>query len=112
TAYACSDIFFFPSDTETFGNVTLEAMASGLPCLVADAQGSKSLVKHDYNGFIVPVEKKEAFYRRAKELVENKELRKEMASHSLERSFDFTWEKINSRLLDNYRSVIGKSSNS
>lgn len=112
TAYACSDIFFFPSDTETFGNVTLEAMASGLPCLVADAPGSKSLVKHDYNGFIVPVEKKEAFYRRAKELVENKELRKEMAAHSLERSLDFTWEKINSRLLDNYRSVIGKSSNS
>ncbi|MEX2574872.1 MAG: glycosyltransferase family 1 protein, partial [Balneolaceae bacterium] len=33
-AYASSDIFFFPSDTESFGNVTLEAMSSGLPCIV------------------------------------------------------------------------------
>jgi phosphatidylinositol alpha 1,6-mannosyltransferase len=56
TAYASSDIFFFPSDTETFGNVTLEAMTSGLPCIVADAIGSKSLVEDGKNGYLVPVE--------------------------------------------------------
>lgn len=49
-AYASSDVFLFPSHTETFGNVTLEAMASGLPCLVADAIGSKSLVDDGVNG--------------------------------------------------------------
>lgn len=50
TAYASSDALVFPSATETFGNVTLEAMASGLACLVADAGGSAELVEHRVTG--------------------------------------------------------------
>ena len=50
TAYASSDALVFPSATETFGNVTLEAMASGLACLVADAGGSADLVQHGVTG--------------------------------------------------------------
>lgn len=52
-AYASSDVFVFPSDTETFGNVTLEALASGLPCVVADSAGSSELVRHAATGFRV-----------------------------------------------------------
>ncbi|RMF32805.1 MAG: glycosyltransferase family 1 protein [Chlorobiota bacterium] len=52
-AYASSDVFVFPSDTETFGNVTLEALASGLPCVVADSPGSADLVRHGMTGFRV-----------------------------------------------------------
>ena len=51
-AYASSDFFLNPSTTETFGNVTLEAMATGLPVICADATGSRSLVKHGKNGFL------------------------------------------------------------
>lgn len=50
-AYASSDVFIFPSDTETFGNVTLEALASGLPCVVADSPGSSELVRHAATGY-------------------------------------------------------------
>ncbi len=50
-AYASSDVFVFPSDTETFGNVTLEALASGLPCVVADSPGSSELVRHAATGY-------------------------------------------------------------
>ena len=50
--YASSDIFVFPSTTETFGNVTIEAMASGLIPVVAKAGGSASLVKEGKNGFL------------------------------------------------------------
>lgn len=105
-AYASSDIFFFPSDTETFGNVTLEGMASGLPCLVADAPGSKSLVDHGVNGYMAAVENEKAFYEYAKQLVENDQLREEMSKQSYIKSGDFTWEKINGGLLQNYYELV------
>lgn len=105
-SYASSDVFFFPSDTETFGNVTLEAMASGLPCLVADAAGSKSLVTHNVNGFLIPVEDEEKFLESAEALATNKELRKRMGEASLERSKNYTWSKINSGLLKCYTEVL------
>lgn len=106
TAYASSDIFFFPSDTETFGNVTLEGMASGLPCLVADAPGSKSLVRHGVNGYIIAVENETAFYEYAKQLVENDQLREAMSKQSFKKSGDFTWDKINGGLLNNYYELV------
>ena len=53
-ALASCDIFFNPSVTETFGNVTLEAMACGLPVVAARATGSASIVKHGRTGYLVP----------------------------------------------------------
>ena len=49
--YASSDVFVFTSTSETYGNVVIEAMASGLPCVIANGGGSASLVEHDLNGF-------------------------------------------------------------
>lgn len=107
-SYANSDIFFFPSDTETFGNVTLEAMASGLPCVVADATGSKSLVEHSENGFVIPVEKRDAFYGHLENLISNKNLRDRMGKSSREKSKHYTWNAVNSRLLKFYKEVLSK----
>lgn len=105
-AYASSDIFFFPSVTETFGNVTLEAMASGLPCVVANASGSRSLVEHEKNGFLASVENQDQFYEYVKKLARDKQLREKMGRESLQKSADYTWEKINSDLLNNYHQVL------
>ena len=108
TSYASSDLFFFPSDTETFGNVTLEAMASGLPCVVADATGSKSLVEDGGNGFIAPVSQPELFEEHLTHLIESAELRKEMSHVSVVKSRAYTWDAINSQLLDDYIELLNK----
>lgn len=105
-AYANSDIFFFPSDTETFGNVTLEAMASGLPCVVADAVGSKSLVTQGENGFLVPAHQKERFMEFITKLIDNRELRENMAEQSFEKAKKYSWNAINSQLLDYYYEIL------
>ncbi|WP_234572794.1 glycosyltransferase family 4 protein [Rhodohalobacter sp. 614A] len=105
-AYASSDIFFFPSDTETFGNVTLEAMASGLPAVVANATGSKSLVDHGENGFRAPVERSDKFFTLIEKLIVDPELRKRMANASLEKSKKYSWDSINGKLLGYYKEVL------
>ncbi|MCE9611175.1 MAG: glycosyltransferase [Chthoniobacter sp.] len=51
-AFASADVFLFPSTTDTFGNVILEALASGVPCLVSDQGGPKDLIVHDTTGYI------------------------------------------------------------
>lgn len=106
TSYASSDVFFFPSDTETFGNVTLEAMASGLPCVVADAVGSKSLVDHEQNGFLAPVTDSESFYSYIERLAMDSVLRKKMAETSIEKAKEYSWENINGNLLGYYKQVL------
>lgn len=105
-SYASSDIFFFPSDTETFGNVTLEAMASGLPCVVADATGSRSLIEQNTNGFLASVNKPGEFKRAIIKLVENEQLRKKMGKQSHKKAKNFSWDSINSKLLSNYNNVL------
>jgi len=52
--YASFDVFAFPSETDTFGNVVQEAMASGVPCVVMDKGGPASIVRHDETGWIAP----------------------------------------------------------
>lgn len=106
TAYASSDIFFFPSDTETFGNVTLEAMASGLPAVVANATGSKSLVDHGVNGFRASVEKSDKFFTLIEKLICDANLRNQMSKASLEKSKKYSWDSINRKLLDYYKEVL------
>jgi glycosyltransferase involved in cell wall biosynthesis len=59
--YASADLFLFPSVTETFGNVTIEALASGLPVLAFDTAAAADWVHHDGNGWLVPLGDAEAF---------------------------------------------------
>jgi glycosyltransferase involved in cell wall biosynthesis len=60
-AYASADVFVFPSTTDTFGNVVLEAQASGLPVIVSDQGGPKELIKDGLSGFVVKANNAAAF---------------------------------------------------
>jgi len=105
-AYASADIFFNASITETFGNVTLEAMASGLPLVCADATGSRSLVRRGENGFLAATVTPAAFAHELEKLICDPELRTAMAHASLRLSADYTWELVLGRLVDQYCGVL------
>ncbi len=108
-AYASADVFMFPSHTETFGNVTLEAMASGLPCIVADAIGSKSLVENGVNGFLGRKESVEDFSKQLEKVIADESKRLAMGVSSRDMALGYQWDSINSGLVNNYREVLEQS---
>ena len=105
-AYASSDIFVFPSETETFGNVTLEAMASGLPCVCADATGSRSLVRHGETGYLAAPGDARGFADHIERLARDPALRRRMGAAAREHSLDFSWDESMARILGYYRSLL------
>lgn len=105
-AYASADIFFNASITETFGNVTLEAMACGLPLVCADATGSRSLVAQGKNGFLSPSMRPEAFADCLEAIIEKDALRARMAEMSFSLSHAYTWDAVLGRLFDQYCEVL------
>ena len=105
-AYASSDVFFFPSESETFGNVTLEAMASGLPAVNAIASGSNSLVAEGVTGHLVSARDEAGLAEKLETLVRDAELRRRMGEAARARAMDYSWDNILSGLLDSYRQVL------
>lgn len=91
TAYASADAFVFPSTTDTFGNVILEAQASGLPCIVSDQGGPRELVTDGEDGFITRGGDLNALCEAVKTLCTNPELRHSMSLASRRRVENRSW---------------------
>jgi phosphatidylinositol alpha 1,6-mannosyltransferase len=104
-AYASSDIFIFPSDTETFGSVTLEAMASGLPTICADATGSRSLVDPGVTGYLVAPGDGDGFYERVRDLAMDEGQRSAIGCAARARSLRFSWDESMGGLLSRYEAL-------
>lgn len=100
-AYASADIFFNPSITETFGNVTLEAMSSGLPTLCAAAAGSKSLVEDNVTGFLAEPNM-ESFAHKLSILGRDAALRQRLAAAARAKSARFAWNEVLTELVGHY----------
>ncbi len=107
TAYASSDVFLFPSDTETFGSVTLEAMASGVPTVCADAAGSRSLVEDGVTGRLCPPGDTDAFYEATRALVTDATARRAMGEAALDRAHAFRWDAVLDRMIGFYEEALG-----
>ena len=108
-AYASSDVFVFPSETETFGNVTLEAMASGLPTVCARATGSMELVEHERSGFLLAPNDSEAFLKATARLVREPALRAEMGRAALLQAHHYGWPAVLDRIVGYYDEVLAPS---
>lgn len=106
-AYANADIFFNPSITETFGNVTLEAMASGLPSIGAAAAGSKSLIEHGVTGFLAEPNT-DSFTERLANLSSDAAARSSFGSAARNRSLTFSWDAVLAELVGHYHEAIGE----
>lgn len=95
TYYASSDIFVFPSMTETFGNVTLEAMASGLAVLAYDHASAGQMIHSGSNGMLAPLGDEEAFVRMARELVAGGlDAARQMGQRARESTGEAGWDRI------------------
>ena len=105
-AVASMDMLFNPSVTETFGNVTLEAMACGVPVVAAKATGSQSLVKDKVSGRLVNPGAIRDFADALQDYCENTDLRNQHGSAGEKRSEDFSWDAINQVVADTYVRLI------
>ncbi|AOL94261.1 glycosyltransferase family 4 protein [Porphyrobacter sp. LM 6] len=111
-ALASGDVFFNPSVTETFGNVTLEAMASGLPVVAAGATGSASLVADGITGRLVaPSGSKQtdaaAFAEALAPYCSDAALRADHGAAGEARACEYSWEAINAVVAETYIRLVG-----
>ena len=91
TAYASADVFVFPSTTDTFGNVILEAQACGLPVVVSDSGGPKELVEDNANGLITKSHDVDDLARAIRALVMDPALRDRMGKSARNSVIDRSW---------------------
>ncbi len=109
--YAAADVFAFASLTETFGNVILEAMSSGLPVVAVKAGGPGDTVRSGETGLLVqPNEPPSAFADALKTLVDDAQLRKGMAYQARLYAEGQTWEAIMGGLRERYCRILGEAS--
>jgi glycosyltransferase involved in cell wall biosynthesis len=105
-AVASMDVLFFPSTTETFGNVSLEAMACGLPVVAAAATGSQNLVDHGKSGRLIRPGAVHQFAEALRGYVEDPKLRAAHGKAGARRAEAFSWDQINQVVADTYLRLI------
>lgn len=105
-AVANMDVLFNPSVTETFGNVTLEAMACRLPVVAAAATGSESLVENQVSGRLIRPGAVHQFAEALRGYIENPELRARHGAAGERRAQDFSWDRINQAVADTYLRLV------
>ena len=104
-AVASMDVFFNPSVTETFGNVTLEAMAAGVPVVAARATGTVDLVDEGETGFLVPPRDCAAYADAIGRVVAEAGLRARLGEAGHRKAAGYRWEVVNQRVVETYLEV-------
>jgi glycosyltransferase involved in cell wall biosynthesis len=100
--YASGDVFLFPSLTETWGNVTIEAMASGLAVLAYDCAAAEEVIRHGENGLKVEPEDEAAFIAEAAALAPQTPLQRRLGKAAAARAAQLSWDAI----IDSFEQVL------
>jgi len=100
--YKLADIFLMPSIIESFGIVTIEAMAFGLPIIINDAPGNRDLVRNGKDGFIISGTSRSLAMAMENFLI-NENIRKKYKKKSISRAKKFDWSLIVDKYIDIYR---------
>ncbi len=93
-AYASADAFVFPSTSDTFGNVVLEAQASGLPAVVTDRGGPQEIIVSGETGFVVDLERPDALTDAMITLADDPELCRQMRDRAIEHARRSGWDQV------------------
>jgi glycosyltransferase involved in cell wall biosynthesis len=111
-AYASADLFAFPSFTETFGQVVLEAMASGLPIVGLLSDGVRDLVSQGQTGLLLDSEslsqsaQVQAYQEQLTRLVLDRDLRQRMSQAALAEARRRSWYEAMESLVQGYRDIV------
>ena len=107
--YASGDIFLFSSLSETFGNVTLEAMASGLAVIAYDYAAARQYIEQEVNGFIVRPNDTSSFIDQGISLARDEVDLKSVREKAREITLEISWSKVTQYLEDNYQDLLNQS---
>lgn len=105
-ALASSDIFLNPSNTETFGNVNLEAMASGLAMVCADAPNTRALVRHGRSGILCLAQDVSTYQAAVQSLLDDPQRRACMGQEAPHDSAAYRWSQILDQVVGVYREAV------
>lgn len=100
--YASADVFLFPSMTETFGNVTVEAMASGLGIVAYDYAAAREVLRHGESALLAPFGDAAAFVSHAQTLARDPALVRNLGRAARSRAESLTWDRI----VDDFEAVL------
>jgi phosphatidylinositol alpha 1,6-mannosyltransferase len=106
-AYANLDLFIFPSHTDTFGNVVLEAQASGVPAIVSDQGGPKFIIEDGETGLVAKNEK--AFLKAILSLIQQPELHQRMREAARQRACRASWESVFEQVYQAYEVCLQRA---
>ena len=104
--YASSDLFVFPSTTETFGNVILEAFASGIPAIGVNKGGVADIITSGVDGMIARANDPKDIADKTAFFLENPGMARHFGIDARKTAETYRWEAINKKLLDSYHQVL------
>ncbi|MBC7884173.1 MAG: glycosyltransferase [Saprospiraceae bacterium] len=108
--YASCDVFLFTSVTETYGNVVAEAMASGLPCVIANGGGSAGFIKDGENGFLCTPESSHEYIDRIKDIMELEDVRLRFIREGLAFAEGLRWQTLTDTYFNDLKTLAERQS--